>query len=66
MAAKLIWKRFLCCLHEVFGPRLYKWGTMMWVDIKDELQDYEKEKVKFALYTSGRYVEEVSPGMPTN
>ena len=33
----------------------------MWVDVKGELQDYEKEKVNFALYTRGRYVEEVSP-----
>ena len=38
----------------------------MWVDIKGEVQDYEKEKVNFALYTRGRHVEEVSPCMPIN
>ena len=34
--------------------------------IMGELQDYEKEKVNFALYTRGRYVEEVSPCMSIN
>ena len=38
----------------------------MWANIKGEVQDYEKEKVSFALYTRGRYVEEVSPCMPIN
>ena len=38
----------------------------MWVDIKGEVQDYEKEKVNFVLYTRGRYVEEVSSCMPIN
>ena len=38
----------------------------MWVDIKGEVQDYEKEKVNFALYTRGPYVEEGSPCMPIN
>ena len=53
MATKLAWKRFLCHLHEVYDFSVYKWGTMMWADIKGELQDYEKEKVNFALYTRG-------------
>ena len=66
MAAKLVWKRFLRLLHEVYDSRVYKWGAMMWVDIKGEVQDYEKEKVNFALYTRGRHVEEVSPCMPIN
>ena len=54
MAAKLVWKRFLCLLHEVYGSRVYNWGALMWVDIKGEVQDYEKEKVNFALYTRDR------------
>ena len=33
---------------------------------RGEIQDYEKEKVKFTLYTRGRYVEEVSSCMPIN
>ena len=33
----------------------------MWADIKGEVQDYEKEKANFALYTRGQQVEEVSP-----
>ena len=35
----------------------------MWDDIKGEVEDYEKEKVNFALYTRGQYVEEVSSCM---
>ena len=35
----------------------------MWANIKCQVQDYEKEKVNFALYTRGPYVEEVSPCM---
>ena len=38
----------------------------MWADIKGELQDYENEKVNFALYTRGWYVEEVLPRMSIN
>ena len=38
----------------------------MLVDIKGELQDYKKEKVNFALYTRGLYVEDVSTGMSIN
>ena len=38
----------------------------MWVDIKGELQDYAKEKVIFALYIRGQYVEQVLPCMPIN
>ena len=38
----------------------------MWADIKGKVQDYEKVNVNFALYTRGRYVEEVSPCMPIN
>ena len=38
----------------------------MWVDIKGEVQDYEQEKVTFALHTRGRYVEEVSSCMHIN
>ena len=34
--------------------------------LKGQLQDYEKEKVNFALYTTGQYVEEVSPDMSIN
>ena len=34
--------------------------------IMGELQDYEKEKVNFALYTRGPYVEEVLPNMYIN
>ena len=64
MAAKLVWKRFLRLLHEVYGSRVYKWGSLMWVDIKGEVQDYEKEKVNFALYIKGQYVEEVLSCMP--
>ena len=59
IVAQLIWRRFLRLLHVVYGTRVYKWGTMMWADIKGEVQDYEKENVNFALYTRGRYVEEV-------
>ena len=66
MATKLVWKRLLRLLHEVYGSRVYEWGPMMWVDIKGEVQDYEKEKVNFALYTRSPYVEEVSPCMPIN
>ena len=44
MAGKLVWKRVLRLLHEVYGSRVYKWGTMMWADIKGELQNYEKER----------------------
>ena len=66
MATKLVWKRVLRLLHEVYGSSVYKWRTMMWVDIKSEVQNYEKEKVNFALYTRGQYVEEVSPCMCTN
>ena len=44
MVAKLVWKKFLRLLHEVHGSRVYKWGTMMWADIKGELQNYEKER----------------------
>ena len=40
--------------------------SVMWVDVKGELQDYEKEKVNFALYTRDQYVEEVPPGMSIN
>ena len=66
MTAKLIWKRFLRLLHEVYGSRIYKWGTVMWADIKGGLQDYEKEKVNFTLHIRGRYVEEVSPCISIN
>ena len=59
MVANLVWKRFLRLLHEVYGSRVYKWGAVMWVDIKGDVIDYEKEKVNFALYTTDRYVEEV-------
>ena len=38
----------------------------MWDDIKGEVEDYEKEKVNFALYTRGQYVEEVSSCMLIN
>ena len=38
----------------------------MWADIKGGVQDYEKENINFALYTRGRYVEEVSPCLPIN
>ena len=38
-------------------------GAVMWDDIKGEVEDYEKEKVNFALYTRGQYVEEVSSCM---
>ena len=51
---------------EVYGSRVYRWGAVMWADIKGEVQDYEKEKVNCALYTRGRYVGEVSPCMPIN
>ena len=34
--------------------------------MKGVVQDYEKEKVNFALYTRGRYVEEVSPHRSIN
>ena len=30
MVAKLVSKCFLHLLHEVYGSRVYKWGTMMW------------------------------------
>ena len=53
METNLVWKWFLHLLHEVYGSRVYNRGTMMWADIKGELQDYEKEKVNFALYTRG-------------
>ena len=33
---------------------------------RGEIQDYEKEKVKFTLYTRGRYVEKVLPCMHIN
>ena len=49
MAAKLVWKRFLRLLHEVYGSRVYKWGAAMWADIKGEVQDYEKQKVKLCI-----------------
>ena len=29
-------------------------GAVMWADIKGEVQDYEKEKANFALYTRGQ------------
>ena len=38
----------------------------MWADIKGEVQDYEQEKVTFALHTRGAYVEEMSPCMHIN
>ena len=53
MATKLVWKRFFRLLQVVYGSRVYKWGLVMWTDIKGELQDYEKENVNFALYTRG-------------
>ena len=37
-----------------------KLGGNMWVAIKGEVQDYEQEKVTFALHTRGRYIEDVS------
>ena len=46
-------KDFYVSLHEVYGSRVYKWGAMMWDDIKGEVRDYEKEKVNFALYARG-------------
>ena len=66
MATKLVWKKLLHLLHEVYGSRVYKWGSVMWDDIKGEVQYYEKEKVNFALYTRGRYIEEVLPCMHIN
>ena len=66
MAAKLVWKRILCLLHDVYVSTIYKWGAMMWVAIKGKVQDYEQKKVTFALHTRDRYVEEVFPCMHSN
>ena len=66
MAAKLVWKRILRLLHDVYGSRVYKWGAVMWAAIKGKVQDYEQEKVTFALHTRGRYVEEVLSCMHSN
>ena len=41
MAAKLVWKRLLRPLHEVYGSRVYEWATMMWTDVKGEVLDYK-------------------------
>ena len=66
MATKLVWKRILHLLYEVYVSRIYKWGAMMWVDIKGEAQHYEQENVTFALHTRGRCVEEVLECMSIN
>ena len=54
MGAKLVWKRFLRLLHEVYGSRVYKWGAVMWVDIKGEVQIMEKKRLTL------HYIEEVN------
>ena len=38
----------------------------MWVAIKGKVQDYDQEKVTFALHTRGQYVEEVLSCMHNN
>ena len=53
-------------MHDVYGSRVYKWGSVMWVAIKGKAQDYEQEKVTFALHTRSPYVEEVLSCMHSN
>ena len=64
MTPESVWKSFLRLLHDIYGSRVYKWGVVMWVDIKGELQDYDKENANFALHTRCRSFEEVLPCMP--
>ena len=42
MVVKLVWKRFLRPLHEVYGSRVCKCGALICDDIKGEVQSYEK------------------------
>ena len=39
---KLVWERFLRLLHEVYGSTVYKWGAMIWADIKGKVLSKRK------------------------